>query len=302
MQTGVKQGDPLSATLFSIVMDAILKKMELRGNISTRLKQCSAYADDVLITTRTAQAMIDTFVKLRNESLKYGLIVNTHKTKYMKCTRRQDQLTPININNKEFEQVKSFKHLGSIINTDNTMEEEIKERIALGNKAYFANKKIFQSKIITKRAKLKLYHSIIRPIVTYSCETWILKGTTVTKLLVFERKMLRKIFGPNNENGIWRIKTNQELDEIIKSKNIINFIRTQRLSWLGHIERMQGMRMLKAIYSWNPVSRRLTGRPKICWVDDVRKDIQKLKVPNWKTLAQDRRGWKEKLVEKAKTL
>ena len=71
----------------------------------------------------------------------YGLIVNAHKTKYMKCTRKQDQLMPLNIENKEVEQVKSFKYLGSIVNTDNTMEEEIKERIALGNKAYFANKK-----------------------------------------------------------------------------------------------------------------------------------------------------------------
>jgi hypothetical protein len=82
-------------------MDSILKKMELRGNISTRLKQCTAYADDILITTRTAQTMTDTFVKLKNKSLKYGLIVKVHKTKYMKCTRRQDQLTPINIENKE---------------------------------------------------------------------------------------------------------------------------------------------------------------------------------------------------------
>ena len=65
VQTGVKQGDPLSATLFSIAMDSILKNMELRGNISTRLKQCAAYADDIIITSRTAQAMIDTFVKLK---------------------------------------------------------------------------------------------------------------------------------------------------------------------------------------------------------------------------------------------
>ena len=94
-----------------------------------------------------------------------------------------------------------------------------------------ANKKMFQSRLISKRAKLKLYYSVIRPIVTYSCETWILKETIINKLLVFERK----IFGPNNENGIWRIKTNQELDEIIQHKNIINFIRAQRLSRLGHI-------------------------------------------------------------------
>ena len=119
--------------------------------------------------------------------------------------------------------------------------------------------------------------------------------------MVFERKILRKIFGPNNENGIGQIKTNQELDEIIKRKNIINFIRAQRLSWLGHIERMQGTRMVKAIYCWKPLSRRPIGRPKTRWEDDVRKYIQKIKVPDWKTLAQDRGKWKE-LVEKAKTL
>jgi len=97
VQTGVKQGDPLSATLFSVAMDCILKKMEMRGNISTRLKQCTAYADDILITARTTQAMIDTFVKLKTVSLKYGLTVNVHKTKYLKCSRRQDQLKVINI-------------------------------------------------------------------------------------------------------------------------------------------------------------------------------------------------------------
>jgi len=57
--TGVKQDDLLSATLFSIVTDDILKQLELRGNTSTRLKQCSGYADDTLITARTEQTMID---------------------------------------------------------------------------------------------------------------------------------------------------------------------------------------------------------------------------------------------------
>jgi hypothetical protein len=78
--------------------------------------------------------------------------------------------------------------------------------------------------------------------------------------LVFERRILRKIFGPKNVNGIWRIKTNQELDEIIKHRNIINCIRAQRLGWLGHIGRMQGMRMVKAIYCWKHISRRPIGQ------------------------------------------
>jgi hypothetical protein len=143
--------------------------------------------------------------------------------------------------------------------------------------------------------------SVIRPVVTYACETWTLKETIINRLMVFERKVLRKIFGPTNENGIWRIKTNQELDKIIKHKNTINIIRAQRLGRLGHIERMQETRMVKAIHSWKPISRRPIGRPKIRWEDNVRKDIQKLKVPNWKIIVQDRRRCKE-LVEKAKTL
>jgi hypothetical protein len=64
---------------------------------------------------------------------------------------------------------------------------------------------------------------------------------------------------------------------------------------------MQETRMVKAIYTWKPISRWPIGRPKISWEDDVRKDIQKLKVPNWKILIQVRKRWKE-LVEKAKTL
>jgi hypothetical protein len=52
----------------------------------------------------------------------------------------------------------------------------------------------------------------------------------------------------------------------------------------GHIERMQETRMVKAIHSWKPISKRPTRRPKTRWEDDVKKDIQKLKVPNLKTL------------------
>jgi hypothetical protein len=71
--------------------------------------------------------------------------------------------------------------------------------------------------------------------------------------------------------------------------------------WLGHIERMPETRMVKAIHSEKPISKRPTGRPNTRGEDDVKKGILKLKVPNWRTLVQDRRRWKE-LVEKAKTL
>ena len=111
-------------------------------------------------------------------------------------------------------------------------------------------------------AKLKLYFSVIRPIVTYACETWILKEPITHRLMVFERRILRTIFGPTYENGYWQIKTNHELDKIIKHENVINFVRAQRLGWLGHVERMQETRVFKAIHSWKPISKRPTGRPR----------------------------------------
>jgi len=119
--------------------------------------------------------------------------------------------------------------------------------------------------------------------------------------MVFERKILRKMFGTTYENGSWRIQTNQELDKLIKHKNIINFARVQRLGLYGHIERIQETRMVKAIHAWKPILKRPIGRSKIRWQGDVKKDIQGLKVSNWKTLVQDRRRWKE-VFGKAKTL
>jgi len=78
-----------------------------------------------------------------------------------------------------------------------------------------------------------LYWSIIRPIITYTCEAWVLEETIRNKLMVFERKVFRRIFGPTKErDGTWRIKTNNELDELIRHKNIINHIKAQRF---GHL-------------------------------------------------------------------
>jgi len=78
--------------------------------------------------------------------------------------------------------------------------------------------------LVKGHSKLKLYRTVIRPIVTYTSETWILKETIIQKLLVFERKVLRTIFGPTIEK---RVKTSEELDRLIKHKNVINYIEAQ---------------------------------------------------------------------------
>jgi hypothetical protein len=92
--------------------------------------------------------------------------------------------------------------------------------------------------------------------VIFASETWVLKETIIQKLLVFERKILRSIFGPTNETQIWRVNTNKVLDKLIKHKNKINYIKAQRLSWFGHVQRMSDTRTVKKRFNWKPLTKR----------------------------------------------
>jgi hypothetical protein len=89
VKTAIKQADPLSTILFSTVMEMLMTKLEIRGNITTRLKQACVYADDVVLVTRTEQALINTLQKIKQEAEIYGLTVNQNKTKYMGHSKTQ---------------------------------------------------------------------------------------------------------------------------------------------------------------------------------------------------------------------
>ena len=71
----------------------------------------------------------------------------------------------------------------------------------------------------------------------YGSETWVLNENDQKKLGIFERKILREIYGPVNEKGEWRIRYNKELYELYKSRDIITDIKIARLRWAGHVQR-----------------------------------------------------------------
>jgi hypothetical protein len=123
-------------------------------------------------------------------------------------------------------------------------------------------------------------------------------------LRVFEMKVLRRIYGPTKKSeGTWRIKwikSNDELNRLIGNKNIINYTKAQRLAWFGHVHRIPDNSMLKKGHGWSPALTRSLGRPKNRWEDDVKSDITKIKITNWKDCIRNRTKWKE-FVDKAKT-
>ena len=177
----------------------------------------------------------------------------------------------------------------------------MKERLTAGNRSYFSLQKLLRSKNLSRGTKKIIYTTIIRPVVTYASETWTLTRKAENLLNIWERKILQKIYGPVIENDIWRIRTNQELYHLYKDPPIVTSIKKGRLRWAGHVERMPECRAPKIIYRQKPGGRRLTGRPRLRWIDDVETDLQQLGVRAWRRKAIDRSEWKD-VVEQARAL
>jgi hypothetical protein len=76
---------------------------------------------------------------------------------------------------------------------------------------------------------------LIRPVLLYGSETWVLTKMEENKLLVFERKVLRTICGPKIENGVYRRRYNYELEREFDSPNSLNVTKTSRLRYAGHM-------------------------------------------------------------------
>ena len=124
----------------------------------------------------------------------------------------------------------------NIYNTanQNSILEEIKSRLRSGNTCYHLVRNDLSSRLLSKNLKIKIYRTIILPVVLYGCETWSLTLREERKLRVFENKVLRRIFGPRRDDvtGEWRRLHNAELNYLYSSPNIVRVIKWRRMRWV----------------------------------------------------------------------
>lgn len=298
---GVRQGDALSATLFNLAINQVLQNIRDTGNIVSKSKQISAYADDVVLTARNRRYLKEMFLEMEEEGKKIGLEVNDSKTKYMHMTAMEGRRSQENmiVNRHNFENVRSFEYLGTTLTNNNKISEEISRRIMAGNRTYYANIKLFKSRLLSRTTKAKIYKTLVRPVVTYGSEAWNLLANDANKLRTFERKVIRRIYGPiQNQNG-WRIRTNDEIQNILNQEDIVRFVKAQRMRWFGHVERMEEKRMPRKVLKTRMEKRRRQGRPRNRWRDEVEADLVTMNIRPWRSAAQDRSRWR-KIVEEAK--
>jgi hypothetical protein len=169
---------------------------------------------------------------------------------------------------------------------------EIKSRLNSGNACYYLVQNLLSLRLISKNLKIKIYKTVILPVVLYGCETWSLTLGEEHRLRGFENAVLRRIFGPKREeDGSWRKLHNDELHNLHSSPNIIRVIKSRRMRCVGHVARMGGG--VYRVLGGRPEGKRPLGKPRRKWEDNIKLDLREIGIDgaNWIQLAQDRVQW-----------
>ena len=154
---------------------------------------------------------------------------------------------------------------------------------------------LLSSRLLSKKLKIKIYRTIILPVVLYGCEAWSLTLREERKLRVFENMVFRRIFGPRRDKvtGEWRRLHNEELNDLYSSPNIVRVIKSRRMRWAGHVACMGEERGAYRVLVGKPEGKRPLGRSRRRWVDNIWMDLQEVGCGymDWIGLAQDWDSW-----------
>jgi hypothetical protein len=130
--------------------------------------------------------------------------------------------------NSSIQRVEEFKYLRTLKNKI-SIQEEIKSRFKLTNACYYLVQNLLSSSLLPKKLKIKIYGTIILPVVLYGCETWSLKLREEFRLRVFENRVLRRVFGPKRDEvtGEWRKLHNKELMDVYSVPNTVRGVESR---------------------------------------------------------------------------
>ena len=272
MTSGVKQGDVLSPVLFIVVVDWIMRRVvEEEDGIdwvrNLRLPDL-AYADDIALLSKDARDMNRMTEKLEREAGKVGLEINQRKTKVLVVQPSED--VRVELGGEVIEEVDWFEYLGSVVCNDGDVRKEVSIRTGKAGAAFAKMKKVWNSRGMSLKTKLKLFNGTVMSILLYGSETWKGLKEVETKIRVFESNCLRKIMDIKWYEHV----TEEEVRRRSGQKSVIEKMRIRRWSYFGHALRMGEERLPKQVLSWIPEGSRRRGRPNDTWRRTIQRDMR----------------------------
>ena len=198
----------------------------------------------------------------------------------------------ITVGGNQLEQVPEFVYLGAVISEDGSCEADIKRRIGLAAGTFGNLTTIWKAKNITIKTKVKVYETMVVPILLYGSECWSLKKTDERKIQTAEMSWLRRMIGISR---LQRIRNEVIRKHLGQETSLVHRIQERRLKWFGHVSRMSQDRLPYVALHTKIHGQRNRGRPRRRWIDTISEDLEQkgLSMKEVATLMPDRNAWRE---------
>ena len=241
---------------------------DLGAVVSGRSISNLKFADDIALIAESSTDLQSLLDRVDAESNRFGLTVSKEKTE-AQCIPPEDQPLLTNIGGVTLKQTKDFVYLGGKISDTVGSGADVERRIGLAMGVARSMAEIWKAKDIMTSTKVRLYNTLVLSVLLYNAETWTMTEELRRKLLVFEMTVLRRIAGVTR----WDRCRNADIREKLGiGRDIVNRVRAKRLSYFGHVVRMQPARTPNILLYGRVHGRRPVGRPKKRWLDNIRED------------------------------
>ena len=293
VKTGVRQGCCMSALLFNLTIDWVMRQTTadqprgIRWTLFSTLEDLD-FADDLALLSHTHQQMQEKTSRLNMYAQQVGLKISQKKTEVMMLN--VSYKAPMKVNGEDLRTTEEFTYLGSTVRHDGGAGSDIRNRLSKARNAFKMLNNVWKTSQYSTKTKLRLYQSCVLPTLLYGSECWRMTESDLKKLSTFHTKNLRRIL-----RVLWpETISNQQLLARCNQESMDTIIMRRRWRWIGHVMRREPSNITRTALHWTPEGKRKRGRPKNTWRRTVEGELKTLH-HTWgsvQKLAQNRQQWR----------
>jgi len=287
---GVRQGCLISPMSFNSYSEKVMREsadeLTMIGvTISGRTINNLRYADDIVLIATSREKLQQLLDKVNETSNKYGMEINTKKTKVMVVDREHERIN-IKCNGAVLEQVESFRYLGAVIEHSGDGGREIRARLGMARTTMNSLAVIWRDRALGTMLKLRLMNALVWSVALYGCETWTLRKEDRKRISAFEMTTYRRMLRVS-----WiEHRTNESiLEELQPERRLLEVVMNRKLGYFGHMIRADNLPAF--ICQGYMEGKRPRGRPRRRWMDDVT-EWMKMSMADCTRKARDRAEWR----------
>ena len=305
VNTGVRQGCVLAPSLFNTCMDWILGRVVDQSHCGASVGNTKitdlVFADDAVIFAESLEVLVMALEVLHEEAKPLGLKVSWPKTKVQDFGGLlDDTVQSVLACGEDVEISENFTYLGSVVHNNGGSRQEVLRRIGLAHGVMDSlSTSIWRCRYLCRQTKIRIFKSLVIPVLLYGCETWTLNTDLKRRIDAFGTKCLRRIIGYRWYDFV----SNQRLLRETDSRPITSIVRQRQLRLYGHVARYPEADPACRVISVrdDPTWRRPRGRPRNSWLRQVDASCWELfgtgREPARRLARRDPQGWRHRVGE-----